>query len=96
MGVLPDIQDREVGGDVGGRERKERHRHQDKLHLRGGRGDGGKLRIAQARAGDRQHGLHEGNAECEDQRVMAGFCDHPASRFISTLNRDSQTNSGTA
>ena len=76
MRIAPDILDREVGGDVGRHQRDEGDRHQDELHLRGGSGDGGKLRIAEARAEQRQQRLHDGDAKREDQRVMPGLSNH--------------------
>jgi hypothetical protein len=66
MGVLPDILDRKVRGDIGGRERGEGDRDEDELHLRGWHGDGRELRIAEPRAGERQHGLHDRDGKSED------------------------------
>ncbi len=46
------------------------------LHLRGRHGDGHELRIVPARADERQHRLHQGDAKREDQSVMAELGDH--------------------
>ena len=76
VGVAPDIQDREVRGYVSDRQRSEGNRHQNELHLRRRGGDGGKLRVAQPRADQRQRGLHDGDGERQDQRIVTGLCNH--------------------
>jgi hypothetical protein len=78
VGVAPDILDREVGRYIGHGQRGEGDGGEEELELRGGDGDGGKLRIAGAHADERQHGLHDGDAKGEDQSVMAGLGDHAA------------------
>ena len=49
---------------------------QQELGARGGSRDGDPARIAARRADERQHALHRGDAEREDQREMAELGGH--------------------
>ena len=76
MRVGPHVLDREVGRDVGVRERAEGDGEQRELGQGGGLGDLHQARIAGAGAPGRQRHLHQRHGEREDDGEMSEFDDH--------------------
>src|SRR5690606_25152799 len=66
----------EVVGQKSVRERAEGHRAEDELPRRHGARERHPVPVADGRAGERQHGLQEREAEREDQREMSELRNH--------------------
>ena len=76
MGVLDDIDKREIGDHVGHRQGEIGVGHEAKAHQRDRRRDGHQPLVARDAAPYRQHGIDERERQGEHKRVMAGFDDH--------------------
>ena len=74
--MVGDVGHREIVADEREREAAEREEDQQELGARGGSGDRDPAGIAARRADERQHALHRGDAEREDQREVAELGGH--------------------
>ncbi len=84
MGILVDVEDREVGRDMREGQRRE---GEGEEHEAAGRGDRSRLHqpgVAGARADRRQRRLHQRHRQRQDQRVVTDFDDHAPSPAATT------------
>ena len=77
--VRRDVGEREVGDDIGVRQREVRDRDEQELRQRRRPRPGGQGRVASGRADQRHDGLQRGDAQRQDQRKMPDFGDHSGS-----------------
>src|SRR6476659_3447116 len=83
--VGPDILQREVRRNVGRHQGREGDGDQQELYLRRRHRDRHQLLVAGPCPPQREHRLHDGHRKAEDQRIVAGLCDHGPEILISTL-----------
>ncbi len=76
VAVLDDVDDREVGRDIGVDERGKRQRHEDEARERGAAPQLHQPEMAPCRAPERQARLRQLDDEREDEREMAELDDH--------------------
>ena len=76
IGILVDIEHREVGSDVAFGKRQKRDGDEDELRQRRRRGDAHEHRIVGPRADDRHDALDQRQTERQHQGVMAEFRNH--------------------
>ena len=74
--ILVDIDHREVGRDVAGRERQKRDGDEEELRQSCRYSDAHEHRIVGTGADDRHNALDQRQTERQHQGVMAKFCDH--------------------
>ena len=82
MRILEHVEDREIGGDVAGRQRGERHGDETELRERQRLRRCGQNAVPHAHADDRNNPLNQGEAERQDQRIMSGLRDHFVLSFV--------------
>ena len=94
MRVLDHIDEREIRDDMRISERAVGKRDEEELRDGGGTRDAHQGGVVHARAGERDHELHQRQRERENERVMSGFDDHGLPSARRSRGRNSLPSTG--